>query len=189
MDGQLPQMGFSPLKSLLWKPSFVKTLLRIFYCVSSDIVEIPNSPSEIFFNFWTPAATVSRDFTKLSSVWKYMTSFSEKLPLALFFNRQCCSSPPSPCSSTPPSPPPPIPDYPIIPDTSTSLLLCFLPFPLQSNTWRTFVLVYVIITCFIYKYVCHVFNRIRCCFFLFFFVIGTARAMLCNAVLCCAVLC
>lgn len=51
MDGQLPQMGFSPLKSLLWKPSFVKTLLRIFYCVSSDIVEIPNSPSEIFFNF------------------------------------------------------------------------------------------------------------------------------------------
>lgn len=51
MDGQLPQMGFSPLETLLWNYSFVKTLLRIFYCVSSDIVEIPNSPSEIFFNF------------------------------------------------------------------------------------------------------------------------------------------
>lgn len=48
--------NFPKWDSLLWKPSFgnysfVKTLLRIFYCVSSDIVEIPNSPSEIFFNF------------------------------------------------------------------------------------------------------------------------------------------
>lgn len=30
------------------------------------------------------------------------------------------------------------------------------------------------------------FNRIQCCFFLFFFAIGTARAMLCCAVLYCA---
>lgn len=124
--------NFPKWDSLLCNYSFVKTLLRIFYCVSSDIMEIPNSPSEIFFNFWTPAATVSRDFTKLFPVWKYMTSFSEKLPLALFFNRQSCSSPlPPPCSSTPPStfpPPPPDPGlshYSGYQHFSASLLLCF----------------------------------------------------------------
>lgn len=159
MDGQLPQMGFSPLKSLLWKPSFVKTLLRIFYCVSSDIVEIPNSPSEIFFNFWTPAATVSRDFTKLFPVWKYMTSFSEKLPLALFStdNPVAVHSLPLLIYATfnfpPPPPDPGLSHYSGYQHFSASLLLCFFSSP-PSNPivlpWRTFVLVYVMITCFIY---------------------------------------